>query len=268
MKYLELRLGNQPWVAYPRGLRFPRQFASCYPFRGRGLVAKILYWLNKVGLDRLLLKAIDLPGDQSVAFFWPAASRSIGRHYGYVVAGGTIVEYRKYATTEEEKIVLRREAENVKVAEDISNGVFRVPHCLGVEETPLCLTAKFEALPKQATSLPVNKQWFDRVLVAQKQIADRGYMHGDFAWHNFKAVGNELWILDWEEMRKGGPRHSDEISLLFGLEYYWRKKPLGDVIEAFRRKYEGAAWSDALEAVCDLRERKITMGDILARAFL
>lgn len=268
LKYLELRLRNEPWVAYPKGMRLPRQFASCYPFRGRGLVSRILYWLNKLGIDRLLLKTIDMPSDQSVALFWPASTRSTGRHYGYVVADGAIIEYRKYATTEDEQVALRREVENVKVAAGIANGMFHVPQCLGMAESPKELMARFEALPRQAMSLPVNKQWLDRVLVAQKQIADCGYMHGDFAWHNFKAVGNELWILDWEEMRKGGPLLSDEIALLFGLEYYWRKKPLKDVLETFRKKYEGSAWSDALDAVRDLQARKITMGDILERAFL
>lgn len=268
MKYLELRLRNEPWVAYPKGMRFPQQFASCYPFRGRGLVSYFLYWLNKLHLDGLLLGTIDVPCDEPVALFWPAASRSIGRHYGYVVRDGEIIEYRKYATTEDEKVALRREVENVKAASGIENGLFHVPRCRGIEENQGALMVRFEALPKRAKTLPVDEQWLTRVLAAQRQIASSGYMHGDFVWHNFKAVGDELWILDWEEMRRGGTRLADEIALLFGLEYYWRKKPLEDVMKLFRSRYDGAAWSEAMDAVRDLQIRRITMGDVLARAFL
>ena len=270
VKCLELRFGGDVWVRYPERMRFPLAFRKVYPFRGRGIIAGILFALHYLHLDRVFLHAVVQSDDRlnDVALFWPSRRRSVGRYYGYRVRDGKIVAYFKFASTAEEKIKLQRECANVKQIAEIRGRSFNVPQCKGCDVIYGDMCACFDALPEGAANVPVSTYWYERVLNACHQISQAGFMHGDFAWHNFKVVGEELWILDWEEMRKGGPKLSDEISLLFGCEYYWRKKPLKDVLMLFRRKYEGAAWPDALVAVRDLQERKITMGDILGRAFL
>jgi len=267
---LALVIGGETWVSYPRGMSFPAWFQRNYPFRGQGIVSRLLYLMNKSCLDRLFLKKVEPPDvsdelKSSVAFFWPSSKRSTMRFYGYRVKSGAVTEYLKLATTEEEKHVLAREAENVKIAQSISKGAFFVPGVVGIEKFGEVLAVRYQALPFNATTCPVDDKWIGKVKSALKVISDAGYMHGDFAWHNFKAVGDDLWILDWEEMRKSENPLSDEICLECGLAHYWRHEPIVQVMDKFRMKYGGDAVTraKAREAVDDLAKREITMGAVL-----
>jgi len=266
MTFFVLKISGETWAAYPKGMRFPRQFAYCYPFRGRGVVAKVLFLLNRLHLDGVLLRSEERACDGSVAYFWPSTKRSAGRFYGYRVAGGKVTEYIKFATTDDEKAALRREAANAVVAQEISHGLFYVPRCIGTEEHDGVLSVRFEPLPRNAVVPPLTADWIARAEDAGRRIRDAGYMHGDFAWHNFKAVDDQLWILDWEEMQKGGPCLSDEISLDFGLKYYWQHVSKERVVREFEERYRGCRWELAKEAVRDLMRRRVTMGDILKEA--
>lgn len=269
---LALEIKGERWVSYPYGLAFPHSFAKAYPFRGRGIVSRLLYLLNKLYVDRLLLKRTKAPNlsDElmsSVAFFWPSSKRSMGRFYGYKITDGTVTEYLKLATTEEEKNSLRREAENARIAKSLSNKMFFVPGVVGMEESGGTLDVRYEPLPFDATACPVNDTWIGKVKVALRMISDAGYSHGDFAWHNFKASGEDLWIVDWEEMRKSENCLVDEICLECGLAYYWQHKPIDKVMEVFRSKYgcKASTRTMAKEAVDDLARRKVTMGDVLKK---
>lgn len=270
---LELRVGGEKWVNYPRGITFPRMFASVYPIRGRGVVSKVLYVANKIGLDRLLLdnaESCKLPDGlpENIALFWPAPSRSSGRFYGFVVNDGKVVEFVKFATSEEEKQMLRREAGNTAIAKDIADGLFRVPEVIGQCEDTEMLAVRYQSVPDDAATPPVNAEWIARARDAIKRIAIHGYSHGDFSWHNLKAAGGNLWILDWEELRRGAPQLSDEICFETGLEYYWKHVPLQKVLADFAARYSAdeALRQLAKLAVDDLHRRRISMGDILKKA--
>lgn len=270
---LALEIKGEKWVSYPYGLAFPRPFAKAYPFRGRGIVSRFLYLLNKLHVDRFLLKRVKAPiiPDElksSVAFFWPSSKRSEGRFYGYRVKDGVITEYLKLATTKKEKNALRREAENARIAKSLSSVVFFVPGVVGMDESGETLAVRYEPLPVDATLCPVNEKWIGKVKAALKLLSDAGYMHGDFAWHNFKTSGEDLWIVDWEEMRQTENCLGDEICLECGLAYYWQHKSIAQVMEMFRFKYGRDASTRAMakEAVDDLARRKITMGDILKKS--
>ncbi len=267
---LALIMAGEMWVSYPRGMAFPRSFAINYPFRGRGIISRLLCYLNKLHLDCVFLKKVEPPDvsdelKSSVAFFWPSSKRSTARFYGYRVKSGAVTEYLKLATTEEEKNVLAREAENVKIAQSISKGAFFVPGVVSIEKFGEVLAVRYQVLPFNAATCPVDDKWIGKVRSALKIISDAGYMHGDFAWHNFKAVGDDLWILDWEEMCKSENPLSDEICLECGLAHYWRHEPIVQVMDKFRMKYGGDAVTraKAREAVDDLAKREITMGAVL-----
>ena len=269
---LALEIKGERWVSYPPRLRFPRSFATIYPFRGRGVVSRVLYWLHKVGIDKLILKSVVPPTIAKqfgfdVAFFWPSRMRSKSRFYGYGVNDGKVVEYIKFAMGEAECLTLDREATNTISAGEISNNLFHVPKVLGVESAGDILAVRFQPIPEDAHVCQLSDDWLARVRDARRQIENAGYMHGDFAWHNFKAAGEKLWILDWEEMRKSENRLVDEICLECGLAYYWQHKPIEQVMEMFRSKYgcKASTRMMAKEAVDDLARRKITMGDVLKK---
>ena len=270
MHNLALVMEGETWVSYPLGMRFPAWFQRNYPFRGRGIVSRVLYLLNTLRLDSVFLKKV-VPPDVSdelrsnVAFFWPSSRRSTVRFYGYRVESGVMTEYLKLATTEAEKKVLLREAENVKTARSISNGSFFVPDLIGIEDSDKILAVRYQSLPSNAKICPIDDRWIGKVKSALKIISGAGYVHGDFAWHNFKAVGDELWILDWEEMQKSENFLSDEICLECGLAHYWRHEPIAQVMDKFRMKYgnDAVTRAKAREAVDDLAKREITMGAIL-----
>lgn len=267
---LTLHIKGERWVSYPRGMRFPRSFAENYPFRGRGIVSRLLYWFHSAGLDKLVLNVGERPPIASrfgfeIAFFWPSKVRSSTRFYGYGVKDGKVVEYIKFATGESERSTLEREAENTMRACKITKHLFMVPEVLGCEEDSDCFAVRYQPLPEDAKVCPLTDDWVARVRDARRQIASAGYMHGDFAWHNFRASGGKLWILDWEEMKELGNPLVDEICLECGLAYYWRHTPIGKVIAAFHASYGGDASlsAKARAAVEDLARRKITMGDVL-----
>lgn len=269
-KNLTLEIKGEIWVSYPYGLAFPHSFAHAYPFRGRGIVSRVLYLMNRLHIDRLLLKKTKVPGlsDElmsNVAFFWPSSKRSAGRFYGYKVTDGAVTEYLKLATTEEEKNALRREANNVRIAKSLSSKIFFVPGVVGIEESGGTLTVRYEPLPSDAVECPLNEKWIGKVKAAHRVISEAGYSHGDFAWHNFKASGEDLWIVDWEEMRQTKNCLVDEICLECGLAYYWQHKSIAQVMEMFRSKYGCNASTRAMakDAVDDLESRRITMGDLL-----
>ena len=260
MNYSELRIRGERWLAYPKGMRFPRSFRRNYPFRGRGIVAKVLYALNRIGIDKLFLSSVadnllDGIAIDNVAYFWPSAKRSTSRFYGYRVRDGKVSEYLKCGLTEAEKAVLRREASNVSKALEIGNRDFEVPQCLGVEERAGVLVARYEPLPEIATDVPVAEEWYSRVDAVRKQIASAGYSHGDFSWHNFKTDGRKLWILDWEEMREGVDPLVDQTSLEYGYAIYWRHKPIELTMKDFDM--------NRVSAVEDLAARGISPGAIM-----
>ena len=238
MRFLELRVRGERWLAYPCGMKFPRSFRRNYPFRGRGIVAKILYAFNRVGVDNVLLHRVEDGllegiGSEDVAYFWPSHKRSTSRFYGYKVDGGAVKEYLKFGQSDAEKRILRHEAENVANALAIPNRDFEVPQCVGMEEKPGCFVVRYEPLPDAVHDVPVTVEWFARVDRARRQIAGAGYSHGDFSWHNFKTDGQRLWILDWEEMRTGVDESIDRTSLEYGYAIYWQHKPLDLAMKGF-----------------------------------
>ena len=270
---LALDINGERWVSYPREMKFPRYFAANYPFRGRGAVSRFLYLLHALRLDRFLLHAVEPPTMASrfgfeVAFFWPSKIRSSSRFYGYGVKDGRVVEYIKFATDEAEKVILEREAKNTILAGEIANNLFKVPKVLDVDEDGVALAVRYQPLPVDAHVCPIEDNWIARARDARRQIAAAGYMHGDFSWHNFRAAGEEFWIVDWEEMRKSGNTLVDEICFEYGLAYYWQHAPIEKVMAAFRAQYgdDVSLRTKAREAVDDLARRKITMGDMLKEA--
>lgn len=253
-------------MAYPFGMRFPHAFRAVYPFRGRGMIARWLYWMNRLRLDQLFLKRVRLEGavfeeTSNVAYFWPSALRSCGRFYGYVVEEGRIVQYLKLATDKINKDLLLHEVESVKIAESISDGLFRVPSCKGVKDCGHILIAKFDPIPNDAVVPPMTKFWYDKAIKARDVIAKAGYSHGDFHWHNFKAAGDDLWVFDWEEMSAGRSRLVDEITLDFGLKIFKNGESIEQVKKEFQKRYCGSSdvWAAARAAVKDICERKIAL---------
>lgn len=241
-------------------MRFPKSFRRNYPFRGRGIVAKVLYAINRIGIDKVLLpladdKLLEWIDIDNVAYFWPSSCRSTSRFYGYRVKDGAVVEYLKFGLTDKEKDKLRQEADNVSKALAIADRTFEVPQCIGVEERNGVLVVRYEPLPETATDVPVAVAWYSKVDAVRKQIADAGYSHGDFSWHNFKIDGHKLWILDWEEMREGVDPLVDQTSLEYGYAVYWQHKPMELVMKNFDPK--------RISAVKDLALRGISPGAIM-----
>lgn len=269
---LVLDIKGERWVSYPSRMKFPRWFAANYPFRGRGFVSRILYCLHGAGLDKIMLKKATPPVISSwlgvdIAFFWPSLNRSTSRFYGYGVKDGKMVEYIKFAIGASEESILLEEAKNTTRAKEISNQLFCVPEVLGVENLGDVLAVRYQPLPEDAHVCPLSDDWIARAREARQQIANCGYMHGDFAWHNFKASGEKLWIVDWEEMRESDNSIIDEICMECGLAYYWRHASIEEIATVFQSKYgrDSRISSMAKAAVEDLAQRKITMGGILKK---
>lgn len=272
MKRLELTIRGEKWVSYPVKMRFPKFFLKTYPFRGRGMVSRVLYSLNKLHLDRLLLRStetspfVGIGGDiDDVAFFWPSKTRSTGRFYGYMVDGGRVCEYWKIGVTEDERNRIKREARNSDIAAAFADGVFMVAKCHGVEDSHDLTVARYDPLPEDADWLPTTDESFANVERARLKIEAAGYRHGDFGWHNVKIANGKLWILDWEEMSRDLPKLTDVILLETSYAYYRQRKPLICILEDFTKKYleDKVIASDAIAAVEDLHLRKMSMGDIL-----
>ena len=267
---IALDVKGEQWVSYPRGLDFPKAFASCYPFRGRGIVSRVLYCMNKLHLDRVLLPRgrppnvpQNLLGD--VAFFWPSRKRSTDRFYGYRVVGGEIGEYLKFATADVERNALRREASNVRKASEFAGTAFNVVTCTGVEDTECLTIAKYSALPATAKSLPIDEKWLGRVEKARRAISEAGFQHGDFGWHNLKADDDDrLWILDWEEMDAALPKLTDEVSFYSMLDHYNRGKTVEEVWRSLCRMHSEEA-DELGEAIRSMKKRGIAMGRELAK---
>ena len=272
MKRLELIIRGEKLVSYPTTMRFPKFFSKTYPFRGRGIVSRALYLLNRLHLDRLLLNSTEsspLDGIGSdvddVAFFWPSKTRSTGRFYGYRVDGGRVCEYWKIGVTEDERNRIKREVRNSDVAAAFADGVFMVAKCRGVEDVRDLTVARYDPLPEEADWLPTTDESFSKVESARLKIEAAGFRHGDFGWHNVKIANGKLWILDWEEMSEVLPKLTDAVSLETSYAYYWQRKPLVQVLEDFSKKYleNNVTVSDAVATVEDLYSRKMSMGDVL-----
>lgn len=262
MKYVKVGFGGEVWVEYPLGMRFPRAFRTNYPFRGRGVVSRILYCLNYLRLDRILFRSYENPhldkiGFNDVAYFWPSRERSSGRFYGYRVENGIVVEYLKFGSTEIERAKLSKEADNVVKISSVPGMLFEVPSCLGVELHHGVIVVRYVPLPSTARSLPVSCSWYDKIDVVRRQIAEAGYSHGDFSWHNFKTDGTRVWILDWEEMRSCVDPGVDEMSLKYGYAIYWQHKTLDEALADFDMR--------KLSCVRDLAERNISPGRIMLK---
>ena len=272
MTWLQLSLKGEIWAEYGLGLRFPRLFRRAYPMRGGGRVSKVLYWMNKCRLDGLLLKHVDSSslkvshtGFEDVAFFYPAASRSTTRYYGYRVKDGAAVSYLKFATTPAEASLIRREVANTRFAERIPNRSFGVPHCRDcreIGESGHCF-AEFDLLPESAVTIQSSQEIDVKVEKVRRQIADAGFVHGDFAAQNIKVDSSgRLWVIDWEEASGELPSLCDEISYWTAMEHYGRGVPLSGVWESFKRRYldRGDLKDDARAALQSMAERKIAMG--------
>lgn len=272
MRYTVLSMRGELWVAYPSGMRFPAAFAQCYPFRGRGIVSKLLYFLNKTRCDGILPKREDfapLSEDFSVAsevaFFWPSKKRTSGRFYGYKIGERRIVEYWKIGVSDVERRIIRREADNAEKARAFANGVFKVPGLIDIGDIGANTVARYEALPDDAMILPLTEKWIGKVDEARNAISAAGYRHGDFSWHNFKASGDDLWILDWEEMSASLPDRVDEISLNCGRWIYWDKAGLRRAFDMFDDKFLATDVDGTVVAVKNLVERGIAPGELLMK---
>lgn len=278
MDFLSLKLKGECWLAYPRGMRFPTVFKKCYPMRGRGIVSNLLYWVNRLGLDRLLLRCekleegLKFPVIDNVAFFWPAASRSTTRFYGYRVIGGRVVSYLKFAKTEDEAKVLRKEFENTEKARQITGRSFEVPKPINFldKNSDGFAIAEYEALPEDFTNVSLDDAWISKIDEARAQIAKIGLSHGDFMWHNFKASKNKLWILDWEELTEISetrPELTDEISFWTAMKHYNKGESLESVCNEFKQKYfiDSILKNQAFAALNSMASRGIAMGKILLK---
>lgn len=278
MAYLTLSLKGERWLAYPYGLRFPSVFRKCYPMRGRGIVACLLYWLNRVGLDRLILRkekvrdGLDFPVLNDVAFYWPAVNRSSVRFYGYRVLGGRIKSYLKFAKTRDEAEVLRKEFENTKKAQQIEGREFLIPKPLGFSNDVGggLAVAEYEALPQNFSNIPLNERWISKVSKAREHLVKEKLSHGDFMWHNFKSDGENLWILDWEELSEisdARPELTDEISFWTAMVYYNKGASLDFVCNEFKQRYfvNSNLKEQAFAALNSMSSRGIAMGKILLK---
>ena len=270
MDYLSLCIKGEIWAAYPKGLSFPRMFAHFFPSRGSGRVSKVLYLLNKIRLDRFILPSREnleqldclksFKYDYgNLAFFWPSPHRSAGRFYAYKLGAGKkprIEEYFKIATSEEEKMRLECEAQNNIVASRLSNGVFKVPTYLGKDESVSASVFRYEALPEDADDIKCSALTLTIVAKAYERIRNAGYQHRDFTMHNCKTVGNNLWVLDWENMAALSdtvPRLMDEISFWLCKEYYYERKNPVEIAASFRVRYLGSAGNVGNEAYDSLK---------------
>lgn len=267
MAYLSLRINGELWAEYPVGLHFPSAFKRCYPMRGSGKVSYALYLMNKFRLDRLFLgkktssipEIVEMPEMVNVAFFWPAASRSTARFYGYKVVDGEMIEYVKIGRGDEERRILRQEAKNTMTAKTISNDVFEVASCLGILETDNMTIVRYQCLPGDVQEVPINDYWLGRIDKARCQIASAGYQHGDFGWHNLKVAKGKLWVLDWEEMSNNLPKLVDEISFVSMLNHYNRGFTEEEVWKIIIKKH-GETKADVQLAVKSMASRGIAMG--------
>ena len=268
MKYNTLSFGGELWVAYPTGLRFPEAFAQCYPFRGRGIVSKMLYSLNRLHIDKVLLRKIemvpfvkDIAGAESVAFFWPSRKRSTGRFYGYKVTNDRICEYWKIGVTGQERERIKRESHNSNIAAAFAEGVFEVAKCLGVENDANLTIARYEPLPVDAKSLPLTGEVLAKVKQARLKIAAAGYQHGDFGWHNLKICGDKLWVLDWEEMSQDLPKLTDEISFEMMLAHYNKGLSIQETWSLIKMRHceNPVGARKVLETFESMFNRKLTM---------
>lgn len=272
MTWLQLALKGEVWAEYGLGLRFPKLFCRAYPMRGGGWVSKALYGINKCRLDGLLLKRVDSSGlsvphtgFEDVAFFYPAASRSTTRYYGYRVRNGEAISYLKFAKTQEESALIRREVDNTMLAEQIPNRSFGVPHCRACQEIGGVENyfAEFDLLPESAVTIPSFPEIEDKVAEARRQIANAGLVHGDFAAQNIKIdAAGKLWVIDWEEASRELPKLCDEISYWTAKEHYGRGASIGEVWETFKRRYldHGSKEESARAALQSMAARKIAMG--------
>lgn len=268
VQFLCLRIKGEKWVSYPLGIRFPRVFARLYPFRGRGCISRLLWLLNWLHLDRVFLEQCEeeIKGWEDVAFFWPAATRSEGRYYGYRIKDGKMTSYLKFAILSDEMRRIKHEAENVHKVTAMSFKTFSTPKVLSegyfADETGYFV--EYTALPEDAKEVPHREEWLAKVQDAGREIAQRGLQHGDFAWHNFKRVGNALWVLDWEELSRELPRLVDEITCLTAFRFYVQKRPKSTVLKEFELLYlNGKNDAEVEQAVDSMCKRDISMGRIL-----
>lgn len=268
MKYNTLSFGGELWVAYPAGLRFPSAFAQSYPFRGRRIVSKVLYSLNRLHIDKVLLRKTemvpfvkDIAGAEGVAFFWPSRKRSTGRFYGYKVSNDRICEYWKIGVTEQECERIKRESHNSNIAAAFAEGVFEVAKCLGVEDGETFTIARYEPLPACAKSLSLTDEVLAKVKQARLKIAAAGYQHGDFGWHNLKICGDKLWVLDWEEMSQDLPKLTDEISFEIMRAHYNKGLSIQETWSLIKTRYckNHARTREVLETFESMYNRKIAL---------
>ena len=277
---LEFSVKGEMWFAYPAGLRFPRAFSRIYPLRGGGKVSKILYILNKLRIDRVLFKRENFgdnrhyPDLNDVAFFWPAASRSTSRFYGYKVCNGEISAYLKFGNSREEASVLKREFMNTQRGCEIKNRTFEVPAPIAFHEMASqgCAIAEYRPLPSESKNVPITKDWLDKVAKARTEIAAENLSHGDFMWHNLRVANGKIWILDWEELAsisEERPSMTDEISFWTALDHFQLRHSIDDVYAEFKRRYADPEMRrPAFVALESMASRKIAMGEILLNRIL
>ena len=253
---------GEKWVSYPLSLKFPWRFSSTYPFRGRGIVSRLLFVANRFCIDRLFLHRETSPLPfENVAWFWPSPGRSTKRFYGYRVAAGHVVTYIKVASGDE-MARLAKEVENVKKICSRSPKSFKVPQCLSIHTIKEFLVAEFEPLPEGAIDIPDSPEVMDKVRAAREEIVSFGYAHGDYLSHNIKIANGMLWIIDWEEMKDAATALLDEISFNTAFLHFHRGKSIRHVCKWFISAYlsDSKMRDDALAALHSMAERKVGLG--------
>lgn len=266
--FLKLQLKGETWVAYPKGLCFPSRFARFYPFRGRGIVARILYSLNRLHLDRLLLRTVEsafegtYSGLEDVAFFWPSRLRATDRFYGYRVQNGRIVEYLKFATSSTSRVQLAREVDNVRTIVAKTPKMFNLPTCRATEVQGDLMVARFDPLPDDAEDVPYVLPWIERVADCRHELEEYGFAHGDFCLHNMKACGDKLWVIDWEEMMRDAPSRLDEITFFVVSSFFcnhWSMERIWSECET-RYMTDVQSTSVFIAVVKSMAARRIALG--------
>lgn len=267
---LAIKINRQRWVSYPRDVAFPRQFKEVYPFRGRGVVSRALFFLHESKLDRIFLckDAPPLPFDD-VAWFWPSSKRSVNRFYGYRLNDGYVRGYIKVAIGGEEGHRLEREVDNVRTIASKAPKTFKVPKCIACRAMGEYLLAEFEPLPEDSHDIPDSNDVLGKVCVAREEIASFGYSHGDFLSHNVKLAHDGLWIIDWEEMSQNATRLLDQVSFETAFMFFHRHKSLNEVCDWFAESYltDAERVKDAIAALKSMASRRVGLGGMMLEHF-
>ena len=196
MQYLELSIGNERFCAYPVS-GVPRCLWRHFPVRGGARLRCLLRFLSIFRLDRLFLRRTENPigaygceaeklrlvicevlhrSDISLAFAWPAPSRSIGRTYAYVFSSnGTMLAYVKMANEEKDVAELAYEVKVLRSLATRGDLSFSFPTVLyeGVIGDGMNY-AMFSMLPLDSDNVSWTRRSWDESLRALHDSFARG----------------------------------------------------------------------------------------------